>query len=300
MRIVIGGGSGFLGAALTHALRADGHDVVVLTRQRAAPVGGVARWVPDGTVGSWAQVLDRTDVIVNLAGAPLDRGRWTAARKRELIESRVLPTRSLARAIAAASPPPAVFVSASAVGYYGARTDEVLTETASRGAGFVAELVEAWEHEARSAESSATRVLLLRSGVVLAPEGGALERMLPPFRLGLGGPFGSGRQYLPWIHRGDWLDLVRWVLNTREATGPVNATAPVPVRNEEFATTLARVLRRPHVFRAPAIALRLVLGEMADAALLTGQRVVPAKAQALGFHFRWPALEPALRDLLGR
>ena len=146
----------------------------------------------------------------------------------------------------------------------------------------------------------AARVTLLRSGVVLAPEGGALARMLLPFRLGLGGPFGSGRQYLPWIHRGDWVDLVRWVLGTRDASGPLNATAPLPVPNEEFAATLARVLRRPHVFRAPAFALRLALGEMADAALLTGQRVVPAKAQALGFRFRWPALELALRHLLGR
>jgi hypothetical protein len=300
MRIVIAGGTGFLGAALTHVLRADAHDVIVLTRQRAAPGGDLARWTPDGTVGSWAQVLERADAVVNLAGAPLDRSRWTAARKRELIESRVLPTRSLARAIAAAAAPPAVFVSGSAVGYYGARDDAVLTETATRGTGFLAELVDAWEQEARSVESSPTRVVVLRSGVVLAPEGGALARMLPPFRLGLGGPFGSGRQYLPWIHRGDWLELVRWVIDTRDATGPVNATAPLPARNEEFAATLARVLHRPHLLRAPAVALRLVLGEMADAALLTGQRVVPAKAQALGFHFRWSALEPALRDLLGK
>jgi uncharacterized protein (TIGR01777 family) len=300
MRIVIAGGTGFLGAALTHALRAGGHDVVVLTRQRAASGSGLARWTPDGAVGPWAQVVEGADAVVNLAGAPLDRGRWTAARKRALIDSRVLPTRSLARAIASASSPPAVFVSASAVGYYGARGDEVVTETTARGSGFLAELVETWEHEARQAESSPARVVLLRSGVVLAPEGGALARMLLPFRLGLGGPFGSGRQYLAWIHRGDWLDLVRWVLVTRDAHGPLNATAPVPVPNGEFAATLARVLRRPHVFRVPAFALRLALGEMADAALLTGQRVLPARAQALGFRFRRPALELALRDLLGR
>jgi hypothetical protein len=300
MRIVIAGGTGFLGAALTHALRADGHDVIVLTRRRAEPGSDLVRWTPDGTLGAWAQVLEGADAVVNVAGAPLDRGRWTAARKRELIESRMLPTRSLARAIAGASAPPAVFVSASAVGYYGARDEEVVTETAGRGSGFLAELVDGWEREARASEPSPTRVVLLRSGVVLAPEGGALARMLPPFRLGLGGPFGSGRQYLPWIHRGDWLALVRWVIDTREAAGPVNATAPLPVPNEEFAATLARVLHRPHVLRVPAVALRLVLGEMADAALLTGQRVVPARAQALGFRFRWPALEPALRDLLGR
>jgi uncharacterized protein len=299
VRIVVAGGTGLLGTALTHALRADAHDVTVLTRRRGRSESGLATWTPDGTVGPWARVIEHTDAVVNLAGAPLDRGRWTTARKRVLIESRVLPTRSLARAIAAATAPPAVFVSASAVGYYGARGHEVVTETAARGTGFLAELAEAWEHEARSPESPA-RVTLLRSGVVLSPEGGALARMLLPFRLGLGGPFGSGRQYLPWIHRGDWVDLVRWVLGTRDASGPLNATAPLPVPNEEFAATLARVLRRPHVLRAPALALRLALGEMADAALLSGQRVVPAKAQALGFRFRWPALEAALRELLGK
>jgi uncharacterized protein (TIGR01777 family) len=142
-------------------------------------------------------------------------------------------------------------------------------------------------------------VALLRSGVVLAPDGGALARMLPPFRLGLGGPFGSGRQYLSWIHRQDWIDMARWLLTGPTMDGPFNVTAPAPVTNEEFAATLARILRRPHLLRAPAFALRIALGEMADAALLAGQRVVPGKAQALGFRFHWPALETALRDLLG-
>jgi uncharacterized protein (TIGR01777 family) len=193
-----------------------------------------------------------------------------------------------------------VFISASGVGYYGARGDEIITEADHGGSDFLAGLVRQWEDAAMAAASAHTRVVALRSGIVLAPDGGALARMLVPFRLGLGGPFGSGRQYMAWIHRQDWVDLTRWLLATNAAAGPVNAVAPTPVTNEEFAATLARVLRRPHLLRAPRFALRLALGEMADAALLTGQRVIPSKAQALGFRFTWPALEPALRALIER
>ena len=300
MRIVIAGGTGFLGAALSTALQGDGHDVVVLTRQRGTLPAGLAAWTPDGTAGAWAHVIDGADALINLAGAALDEKRWTEPRKRELIESRVLATRSLTRAIAAAGHPPAVFLSSSAVGYYGACGDEVITESGAAGSDFLARLVSQWEDEARSAASRHTRVALLRSGLVLAADGGALARMLLPFRLGVGGPFGSGRQYMSWVHRQDWIDMTRWLLATAAAAGPVNVTAPAPATNEEFAATLAGVLRRPHLLRTPGFALRLALGEMADAALLVGQRVVPAKAQALGFPFRWPALEAALRDLLGR
>jgi uncharacterized protein len=298
MRIVIAGGTGFLGGALTAALRADGHDVVVLTRQTATLPPGLASWTPDGTAGAWARVVDGADAVINLAGAPLDEKRWTEPRKRVLVESRVLATRSLATAIAAAGRPPALFLSSSAVGYYGPRGEEAVTESDAAGADFLARLVVQWEAEATTA-TSGTRVVLLRSGIVLAPDGGALARMLLPFRIGLGGPFGNGRQYMSWIHRQDWIDLVRWLL-TSDARGPINATAPAPEPNEAFAATLGRVLRRPHLLRAPPFALRLALGEMADAALLAGQRVLPARAQALGFRFQWPALEPALRDLLGR
>ena len=300
MRIVIAGGTGFLGAALTAALRADGHDVVVLTRQTGTVPPGLASWAPDGTAGPWARVLDGADAVINLAGAPLDEKRWTESRKRVLVESRTLSTRSLATAIAATARPPAVFLSSSAVGYYGARGGEPVTESAPPGSDFLARLVVQWEDEAKTAAASGTRVVLMRSGVVLAPDGGALARMLLPFRLGVGGPFGDGRQYMSWIHRQDWIGLARWLLTSAVAAGPVNATAPAPETNEAFAATLARVLRRPHLLRAPAFALRLALGEMADAALLAGQRVVPARAQALGFRFGWPALEPALRHLLRR
>ncbi len=300
MRIVIAGGTGFLGAALTEGLRAAGHDVVVLTRQSGALPQGLASWSPDGTAGVWARVLDDADAVVNLAGAPLDEKRWTESRKRVLAESRILATRSLAVAISEAVRPPAVFLSSSAVGYYGPRAAEPVTESDSPGSDFLARLVVEWEDEATAAAANGTRVVLLRSGIVLAPDGGALARMLLPFRLGVGGPFGDGRQYMSWIHRHDWIGLARWLLTRDDARGPINATAPAPETNAAFAATLARVLRRPHLLRAPAFALRLALGEMADAALLTGQRVVPARAQALGFRFQWPALEPALRDLLRR
>jgi uncharacterized protein len=300
MRIVIAGGTGFLGRALTADLRADGHDVVVLTRQSGPLPPGLASWTPDGTAGPWARVLDDADAVVNLAGAALDEKRWTTSRKRVLVESRILATRSLAAAIIGAIRRPAVFLSSSAVGYYGARGDEPITESDTAGSDFLARLVVQWEGEAKKAGSIGTRVVLLRSGIVLAPDGGALARMLLPFRLGGGGPFGHGRQYMSWIHRQDWIGLARWLLTRVDASGPTNATAPAPETNAAFAATLARVLRRPHLLRAPRFALRLALGEMADAALLTGQRVLPARAQALGFRFQWPALEPALRDLLGR
>jgi uncharacterized protein len=300
MRIVIAGGTGFIGAALTGGLRVAGHDVVVLTRQSGALPQGLASWSPDGTAGAWARVLDGADAVINLAGARLDEKRWTESRKRVLAESRILATRSLAVAISEAVPPPAVFLSSSAVGYYGPRAEEPVTESDCPGSDFLARLVVRWEDEATAAAANGTRVVLLRSGIVLAPDGGALARMLLPFRLGVGGPFGDGRQYMSWIHRHDWIGLARWLLTRDDARGPINATAPAPETNAAFAATLARVLRRPHFLRAPAFALRLALGEMADAALLTGQRVVPARAQALGFRFQWPALEPALRDLLRR
>jgi uncharacterized protein len=298
MRLVIAGGTGFLGSALTTALREEGHEIVILTRQRGIASAGCLSWTPDGTVGPWARVVDGADAVINLAGAALDENRWTGARKRVLVDSRVLATRSLARAIGAASRPPSLLLSSSAVGYYGARGDEIVTEEGYAGSGFLAGLVLRWEKEAQAAASPHTRVALLRSGVVLAPDGGALSRMLLPFRLGLGGPFGSGRQYLSWIHRQDWIDMARWLLTGPAVDGPFNAVAPAPVTNTDFARTLARILHRPHLLRVPAFVLRVALGEMADAALLAGQRVVPAKAQRLGFRFQWPALEAALRDLL--
>lgn len=306
MRIVVAGGTGFLGNALIGALQRDGHRVAVLTRRATSASGRTAApaqpelvaWRPDGTVGPWAAALDGADVVINLAGEPIAGGRWTADRKRRIASSRIESTRSLATAIAAATAPPALFISASGVGYYGPCGDEVVTESHDAGSDFLAGVCIEWEGEARRAASAHTRVVCLRTGLVLDRDGGALPQLLLPFRLGAGGRLGSGHQYWPWIHRQDWVDLVRHLLTAPSASGPVNVSAPTPVTNAEFTRALGRVLHRPALLPAPAFALRLALGEMADALLLSGQRAVPAAAEQLGYRFTHTDLEPALRDLL--
>jgi uncharacterized protein (TIGR01777 family) len=303
MRIVIAGGTGFLGARLAERLLADRHDVVVLTRNvgglRPPGTAKVVRWQPNGTIGAWAASLEGADAIVNLAGESIAARRWSADHKRRILESRVQATRSLVEAIQAASNPPAVLVSGSAVGYYGPLGSEIVTEEASAGNDFLAGVCLQWEAEAARA-SARTRVVCIRTGLVLDRSGGALPQMLPPFKLGAGGPVGSGRHYWPWIHREDWVDLVRWAVQTGGAVGAVNATAPKPVTNAEFARALGRALHRPSFMPAPAFALRLMLGEMADALLLSGQRAVPAKAERLGFTFRYAELNDALAAIFGR
>jgi uncharacterized protein (TIGR01777 family) len=233
---------------------------------------------------------------VNLAGESIAGSRWSNARKQHILDSRVQATRTLADAIAGASRPPPVFVSGSAVGYYGPRGDEVVTETQPPGSDFLARVCTAWEAEATRA-ASVTRVVCMRTGLVIENGGGALPRMVLPFKFGIGGPLGSGRQYMPWIHRDDWVALVRWTMATAAADGPINATAPNPVTNTEFSRALGRALHRPAFMPAPGFALRLALGEMADALLLSGQRVVPAKAEQLGFRFRFTHLDDALRAI---
>jgi uncharacterized protein len=303
MNIVIAGGSGFLGRALIDALTRDGHDIVILTRQpsssrpASSPIRTVV-WTPDGQSGPWAAAIDTADAVINLAGESIAAGRWTAARKKRIIESRVLATRSLTTAIGRAPRPPAVFVSGSAVGYYGPLGDELVTEDTRAGGDFLAQVCVQWEDEASHIDPGRTRLVCIRTGLVLERDGGALPQMLLPFRLGAGGPVGSGRQYWPWIHRRDWVDLVRFVLVTPLVSGAVNATAPNPVTNAEFARALGRVMHRPAFLPAPAFALRLLLGEMADALLLSGQRAVPAKADRLGFTFNYTNVEVALRAIL--
>lgn len=251
--------------------------------------------MPDGTAGELPRHLDGVDAVVNLAGENIAARRWSAKQKELLRSSRVLPTRTLASAIAQCARPPRVFVSASGVGYYGPRGNEAITESTPAGTDFFGRLCTDWEQEARAA-MTATRVVIIRSGLVLAKDGGALEKMLLPFKLGLGATLGSGDQYLPWIHVNDWTSLVMWSIDTDRASGAFNATAPTPVTNREFTRALARVLRRPAIFHAPAFALRTGLGEMADV-LLTGQRALPACAEQFGFRFEHPSLEPALRSL---
>lgn len=298
MRVVITGGTGFLGQPLAASFAADGHEVVTLTRSggsaAASAAGRAVEWTPDGDIGAWAGEIDGAGAVVNLAGESIAGRRWTTAHKQRIAESRMKAAASIATAIKRAASPPPVLVSASGIGYYGPHGDEVLTEEAPPGRDFLAEVCRRSEVAASVAASDRTRVVCMRSGLVLERDGGALPPMLPPFRFGVGGPLGSGQQYWSWIHRDDWVALVRWCAQTASVDGPVNATAPEPVRNRDFARALGRALHRPSFMPAPAFALRILLGEMADALALTGQRVVPAKAERMGFTFRYREIDNAL------
>jgi uncharacterized protein len=299
MRIVLAGASGFLGRHLIQRLRAERHDLTVLTRQSRG-VSGVTevQWRPDGTSGDWAETIDGADAVVNLAGEPLVGPRWSPMRKAALVASRVAPTRSVVAAIEQAAARPRVLLSASAVGYYGPHGNEPLTEESPAGRDFLASLCVEWENAALAAEALGTRVVTLRTGLVLAPDGGALLPMLRPFSLGVGGPLGSGTQYWPWIHYEDWTGLVQFVLQQSAPSGALNLTAPAPVTNAAFTRALGQALGRPAMLRAPAFALRLALGEVADALLLSGQRALPARALALGYRFAFDSLDAALRQIV--
>jgi uncharacterized protein len=294
MHIVVAGGTGFLGRALVDRLVRGGHDVRVLSRNPTSARD--IQWTPDGTTGPWGPAVDRAEAVINLAGESIAGGRWTAARKARIRDSRIGATRSLVAAMHDATRAPSILLSGSAVGYYGPRGNEPLTEQADAGSDFLASVCREWEAEALKA-ANRTRVVLLRTGLVLEKDGGALPQMALPFKLFAGGPAGSGEQYYSWIHRDDWVNMVLWALSTGSVRGPLNLTAPNPMTNREFARTLGRVLRRPSFMPAPAFALRAALGEMADALLLSGQRVLPAAAEAQGFRFQHPALEPALRNI---
>ena len=293
MRVLVTGGTGFIGAALCHALTGAGHAVTVVTRDPAHIAAAAIGWE------RVSAAVRETDALVNLAGEPLGSRRWSVRQKELIRQSRVLATRTLVDAIAGAEPRPRVLVNASAVGYYGPRDDEPLDESAGPGAGFLADVCRAWEEEARRAEDLGLRVVRLRLGVVLAADGGALARMLPPFRAFVGGPIGSGRQWMSWIHRDDVTGLVVAALGNDGYRGPVNATAPEPVTNREFAKALGRALARPAWLPTPASALRLALGEMAEL-LLAGQRVLPGVADRLGYQWRYPELGGALRASVRR
>lgn len=296
-RIVLAGGTGFLGAPLARACAAAGAAVTVLSRRPDAPVPpGVtaALWTPDDGNGAWATALDGADAVVNLAGESLAARRWSAAQKARLVDTRVRATRSLAAAIAAARTPPRVLVNASGIGYYGSRGDAVLTEQAPVGDGFIARLADGWESEALRARSARTRVVLARTSLVVAADGGALQPMRLPFRLGVGGRLGRGDQYWAWIHRDDWIAMIRWAIGDEAIDGALNVTAPNPVTNAAFTRALAHALHRPAILPAPAFALRLALGEMADELLLASQRAVPEKAVRGGFRFEYERIDEAL------
>lgn len=301
MKIVIAGGTGFLGRPLCAALLGDGHEVVVLTRneQTRTPDGTRAvTWDLERALSPWASEVDGAGAVINLSGEPIADHRWSAAQKRRIEDSRVTATRRLATAIAEAATPPPVFLSGSGVGFYGACGSEVVTEDTGAGHDFLAGVCRRWEGQAVAASSAQTRVVCLRTGLVLAHDGGGLPKMLPPFRLGSGGRLGSGRQYWPWIHRTDWVNLVRFLITAPDAVGAVNVTAPAPVTNAEFTAELGRALGRPTYVPVPRLALRILLGEMADSLLLSGQRAVPVKAQQLGFTFTYPTLSLALDAVL--
>lgn len=296
MRIVIAGGSGFVGESLASHLAARG-EVAVLTRNPArVRIGRAVVWNP-ASDGAWRDVVASADVVINLAGESIGEGRWTEARKEALRSSRIVPTRALAAVLREHPRPDRLFVSASATGYYGARGDELLDERASTGEGFLACLAKAWEAAAREADGVA-RLVIPRIGVVLASDGGALPKMILPFRLFAGGPIGSGRQWMSWIHRDDLVALISWSIDTPAASGVYNATAPEPVTNRELAREIGAALRRPAWVKTPAFALRLALGEMADALLLSGQRAVPDRLLREGFRFQRGRVADALRDLV--
>ena len=297
--IFITGGTGFIGSALCRQLTEEERNVTVLTRDAAAARGHLPQRI--NLVEDLAELdaAPPVSAVINLAGEPLADRRWTEKRKALFYSSRVGLTENLFAYFSRDDvTSPQVLVSGSAIGYYGPRGEESLDESADSNPCFASDLCRAWESMAVQFENLGTRVCLIRTGIVLGPGGGALKAMLPPFRLGLGGPIGDGQQWMSWIHRNDMVALLCAVLDNPQASGPINATAPEPVRNKEFSRVLGHVLHRPAFLPMPALLVRALFGEMADELLLASQRVLPARAQALGFDYGFPRLEPALQEIL--
>jgi uncharacterized protein len=297
VKILITGASGLVGTAATSALRADGHTVARFVRPGASAQPGDVRWDPMAATVDVA-AMEGADAIIHLSGASIAEGRWTHHRKNALRSSRLGSSRVLVDAMSKLSQKPQILLAASAIGYYGSCGDEVLTESSHNGAGFLAKLARDWEAESLRAQSLAVRTVLLRFGMVLSLHGGAFPKMLTPFKLGVGGRLGSGRQWMSWIAIEDVAGVIRAALTDERFSGPVNIVAPNPVQSAEFTRALASVLRRPAVFPAPAFMLRFALGEMADELLLASQRVQPEKLIGFGFKFRYPDLESALRAIV--
>jgi uncharacterized protein len=301
MKILVTGSSGLVGTALLADMQPAGHTLCRLVRPGqtvgSAPTHGFdVNWNP--ATGELGGAAVGADAVVNLAGAPIADGRWTESRKQLLVSSRVDTTRSLVNALARMAARPRVLISASAIGYYGDRGDEILKEDSPPGPDFLSEIAKAWEGEAMKAEALGIRVVLARFGIILAKGGGAFPRMLKPFRLGLGGKLGSGQQWMSWIIVEDVVNILRLAIENGAVRGPINVVAPQPVRNVDFTTALASAVHRPALFAAPAFALRVAMGEMADALLLASQRVVPDQLQRLNFRFAFPYLATALGELV--
>lgn len=297
MKTLISGSAGLIGSELVSFLSQQGDQVVRLVRR--TPISGEIQWDPiAGTIE--ANKLEGFDALIHLAGDPIAAGRWTPQKKARIRDSRVIGTQLLAESLARLTRPPKVFVCASAIGYYGNRGDEILTEESSPGSGFLGKVGQEWEKATEPAIQKGIRVVNLRFGIVMSPKGGALKLMLPPFRMGAGGVLGNGRQIMSWVALDDVVGAIQFALTHDSLQGPVNVVAPQPVANLQFTKTLGKVLKRPTLFPVPAFAVRLLFGEMADEALLASARVAPMKLKAAGFSFRHPELEGALRAMLGR
>jgi len=293
-KVVLSGETGFIGRSLQKKLIEDGYDVTLLTRRPGYKPSGaqVIQWDAQSS-GEWEQHVDGADAVINLVGEPIAGKRWTKTQKEIIAQSRVNSTRALVTTMRKAHKKPVVLINASAVGYYGPSQDEKITEESTAGSGFLAKTCEDWELEAARAKNLGVRTVLLRIGIVLGPDGGALQKMTPPFKFFVGGPIGSGQQWFPWIHRDDVIGIIQTCIDNTNISGPVNATAPEPVRMREFCKVLGRVMNRPSWAPVPGFMLKILLGEMAEM-LLSGQRAVPAKMLRAGYAFKYTRLENAL------
>ncbi len=296
MNILVSGSTGLVGSHLLRYLGSKGHQIKALVRHAPTHPSQI-QWNPPQR-GPAPEFLEGIDAVIHLAGESIASGRWTDSRKREIRDSRVQGTRLLMDAITRLKTPPKVFISASAIGYYGNRGEELLKEDSAPGTGFLSDVCIAWEAATAPAVQKGIRVVKLRFGIILSSEGGALAQMLVPFKMGVGGNIGSGSQYMSWIALDDVLGIIAFALDTATLQGPINTVAPAAVTNKEFTKTLGRVLGRPTILPLPAVASRLVFGEMADALLLASTRVEPAVLQQSGYRFQWTTLEGAFRHLL--
>jgi len=295
MNILITGGTGFIGTPLSRELRSSGHTVVVTTR-RPSDVKEKLTWNPPDLIPP--DVISNFDAVINLAGEPIAPGRWTKRRKKLIMSSRINTTHALVQSMRISNPKPKVLISASAIGYYGAHGDEFVTEDMPPSSDFLAEVCKTWEEEALKAEELGVRVVLVRTGGVLESDGGALPQMMLPFRFFLGGAIGSGKQWFSWIHRDDVVGIIKYALENGTVSGPVNATAPVPVTNMDFSAALGKALNRPSWLSVPGFIVKLTLGELGSV-LLTGQRVLPEKALKAGYQFKYTEVNEALKTILG-